>query len=174
MTAFHFPHKFRKIIKVFAQSKIFIGIHVIDIHIDHIQRDMILAIAFCHFSEVFFCLVSPAALTETKSEFRRDIAPAGQMAELLYYIIRRAPGYHIEIKVGVFAGYGQSILSRVPDIKCQAGGIVKKHAEGLFSPDNDEVVGSIKRELVLGMVRIVRTVADIAVTPLVDAPVRLA
>src|SRR5699024_7139327 len=174
MAVLHLTDKFRETGKLLTKCKILIRIHVIDIHIDHVQGDVVFAVSPRYLSEIFFRPVSPAALTEAKSKLRRDIAPADDVPELFYDIVRRAAGYHVQIQICISAGHSQGIHSRVPDVKSQAGRIVKQQAERLFSPDYEEIVGAVKRALILGMVWVVRTVADVAVTALVDAPGGLA
>ena len=119
MLVFHFPDKCRKIFELIIQGKVFVGIHVINVHIDHIQRNVILAVALCDLFKIFLCLVAPAALTVAECEFRRDIAVADHAAELFYDIVRRVPVDDVQCKVCVRAGDFQRVHAGIADVKCE-------------------------------------------------------
>ena len=119
MLVFHFLDKCRKIFETIVYGKVFVGIHVIDIHIDHIQRNMVLAVALCDLFKIFFCLVAPAALAVAECEFRRDIAVADHAAELFYDIVRRVPVDDVQCKVCVRAGDFQRVHAGIADVKCE-------------------------------------------------------
>ena len=174
MLILHLLYKSGKIIaEFFIQCKVLVRIHIIDIHVDHIQWNVILTVSRCDFPEIFLCLIPPAALPEAECKFRRDIAPADDMAELFYNIVRRFTVDDIQVQICVFTGNCQRIHPRVPDVESQCGGIVEEQPEGLLPRDHDKVMCSIERTLVLGVVRVVGAVADIAVSPFVDAAVCL-
>ena len=97
MLLFHLADKIREILKFTAQRKILIRIHIIDIHVNHIKGNMVFPMTCRYPAEVFFCFILPAALSEAKCEFRRDIAPADHAAELLYNIIRRIPADNVQV-----------------------------------------------------------------------------
>ena len=117
---FHFLYEFRKILEVFfAQCEVLERLHVIDIHVDHIDRDVILTISSGNGTEIFFCGVAPTALSETESKLRRDVAASDHMTELFYDIISIFAFDHIDIQVRIFAGYFESVHSGISDIECQ-------------------------------------------------------
>ncbi len=92
----HFCDKCRKIRKFFLiHRKILIILHIINVHIDQIQRDAVRAVSIRYIPEVFFRFVSPSALPEPKGKFRRDITPADDLPELPHDIIRRFPFNYI-------------------------------------------------------------------------------
>ena len=105
MLLLHPLYKIRKIFKFTADSKILAGIHIVDIHIDHVQRQVIFPVALRHPLKVFRGLIAPAALPETKSKFWRNIALPDYPAELLYNIIRRISADNVQIQVRMVAGY---------------------------------------------------------------------
>ena len=116
----HFLYKFRKIREVFfAQCEILKRLHIINIHVDHIDRDVILAISFCNSAEIFLCGVTPAALSETKSKLWRDVAAPDHMTELFYDIISIFALNHVNIQICIFAGYFKGIHSGISDVKGQ-------------------------------------------------------
>ena len=119
MAVFHFPDKCREIFEIIIYGKVLVRIHVINIHIDHIQRNVILTVALCDFFKIFLCLVAPAALAESECEFRRDIAVSDHAAELFYDIIRSISVNDVQCEVRVLAGNLQCVHAGVSDIKCQ-------------------------------------------------------
>ena len=119
MLIFHLLYESGEIPEIIIYGKILVGIHIIDIHIDHIQRNVILTVALGNLFKIFFCLISPAALAEAEGEFRRDIAVADNLTELLYDLVRGITIDNIQCKVGILAGNFQGIHTCIADIKCQ-------------------------------------------------------
>ena len=107
----------REILRI--QSKVLIGIHIIDVHVDHIQRDVILTIAGCHLAKILLGGISPSALSETKCKFRGNIAASDHMAKLLYNIIGRFTFNHIHIQICICACHFQGVHSGISNIKGQ-------------------------------------------------------
>ena len=103
MLVFHFPDKCREIIKFIIYSEVFVGIHIIDVHIDHIQRNVILAVALRDLFKSSFVLYPQRLWAEAKRKFRRDIAVPDHAAELFYDIIRSIPVDNIQRKVRILA-----------------------------------------------------------------------
>ena len=140
----HFLHEFRKIREIlFTHCEIFECLHVINIHVNHVDWDMILPMSFCDSTEIFFRRIPPAALSETKSKLRWDIAASDYMTELFYDIICILTFKHINIQVSIFAGYPEGILSVISNIKGQFRWIVKKQSKCSLSTHNNKVVGSV-------------------------------
>ena len=170
----HFLYKFREIREIFfIQCEILKILHIVDIHVDHIQRDVIFPIAVRDLSEILLGLVAPPALSETKGEFRRDVASADDLPELLYDVVGRAAVDHEQVQTAFGAGHLQRIHPGISDVKCHGRGIVEEQPESFFSGYHDKIVGPVKGTLVLRVVGVVRAVADIAVAPLVQPPVGL-
>ena len=120
LLVFHFLYKFRKIRKIFLiDCEVFKVLHIVNIHVDHVDRDMILTISFCHRTEVFFCCITPAALPKTKSELWRNVAAADHMAELFYDVVSIFSLDHIDIQIRIFTGYFKGVHSGIPYIEGQ-------------------------------------------------------
>ena len=173
MTVFHFLYKRGKVFKIFIYCEIFIGIHIVDIHIDHIQRKMTSAVPFRDFFKVLPGLIAPAALAEAKCEFRRNIAPSDDVTELFYDIAGRVPVDNIQIQICILTGNIYHILLCIPDVKRKRSGIIYKQSEGLLPGYNQKIVSSVQRHLLLRVLRIIRAETGIFPAPLIYAPVCL-
>ena len=142
---FHFIDIGLKVRKVFLiDCEIFVVFHVIDIHVYHIDRNIVFTISVSSFSEVVSSCISPAALTETN---------------------------HIQIKICILTGDLYLGRECVTDIKLQFSGIINEETESLFSGDYDEVVCSVEGDFIFCMVWLVGTVAFINVSTFVDSAV---
>ena len=73
------------------QCEILKILHIVDVHVDHIQRDLVFTITVRYFAEILLRLVTPTALSEAEGVFRRNVASADDLPELLYNIIGRIP-----------------------------------------------------------------------------------
>ena len=83
----HFFYKVRKIRKfIWIKGEILEVFHIVYVHVDHIQRNMLTAVLIYHLSEILLCPVAPAALSETKGKFRSYVASSDYFPKLLYYI----------------------------------------------------------------------------------------
>ncbi len=131
---------------------------------------MICAVSVRDPPEILLCPVAPPALAESKGEFRRNIAPPDDFPELLHHRIGCFPIYHIEVQICLLAADLQNIGTCIADIKGDLGGMIHKQAKILFSRYHDEVVGAVQGLCALHMVRVVRGMADVAMSPLVDPP----
>ena len=141
----HLLHKIRKIsAEAFPQGEVLVGIHIVNIHIDHIQRDMVFSVSCCDPAEILLRLVSPPALSKAERKLRRDVAAADDTAELPDDIIGRIAVDDIQVQVCALAENLQSIHSRIADVKGQRGRIVKKQAERLFPCKHDKIVGGVE------------------------------
>ena len=173
--ALHLGHKRREIGEVFAvDRKVLVVLHVVDVHVQHVQRHMGVAVFFCYRAEIFWRLVAPAALAVTEREFGRDVAAPDDAAELPHDVIRRPTVDDIEVEVGAFAINVQRVLPRVADVERQAGRAVHKHAKAGRTGHHHKVVRAVQRALVLHMVAVVGGKADVFIAALVDAAHRFA
>ena len=94
----HFFYKFIKITKIlFIKCKIFKIFHIINIHIYHINRNMMFSVFPCDFSIIFFCFIPPSTLCKTKCKFWRNVTSSYELSELFYNIISAFAIYYIEI-----------------------------------------------------------------------------
>ena len=80
-------------------GKIGIVLHVVDVHADHIQRQVVLLVLACNLPHVLLSLVAPAALCQTECPLGWDIAAADEGAELLADRILVPAGEEIQIIV---------------------------------------------------------------------------
>ena len=130
---FQILHILRKIAKVVIYGEILIAIHIIYIHVDHIDRDVVLSIFSRHRLKVLRCLVSPAALSKSKCKLWRDITPSDHLPELLCDIIWAVTCYHIDIHICAVTENMHLIALRISHVKCDSGWIVKIQAKCLRS-----------------------------------------
>ena len=127
LLVFHLFYKIREIREILRiQSKVLIGIHIINVHVDHIQRDVILTIAGCHLAKILLGAISPSALPKAKCKLRRNIAASDHMTELLYNVISRLTHDHIHIQICICTCHLQGIHSGVPNVKGQFRRIIEK------------------------------------------------
>ena len=130
---FQILHILRKIAKVVIYGEILIAVHVIYIHVDHIDRDVVLSVFSRHRLKVLRCLVSPAALSKSKCKLWRDITPSDHLPKLLRDIIWAVTCYHIDIQICAVTENMQLIALRISHVKCDRGWIVKIQAKCLRS-----------------------------------------
>ena len=170
----HLLHELRKVLKVFfVQSEILITLHIVNIHIDHVKGNLILAVSCGNLPEILLCPVAPPALSVPESKFRRDIASSDDPPELPDNVVSALALDHIQIQVRRLTGDLKQIRPGISDVKGEPCGIVHEKSEILPAGDHDKIVSRIQRPLVLRVLRIVRSRTDIAVSSLVDSPVCL-
>ena len=105
----------------------------VNIHVDHIDRDVVLSVFSRHRLKVLRCLVSPAALSKSKCKLWRDITPSDHLSKLLRDIIWAVTCYHIDIQISAVTENVQLIALRISHVKCDRGWIVKIQAKCLRS-----------------------------------------
>ena len=83
LAGFHVLYKSLKVRKVLGiYCKVFVIFHVVNVHIDHIQGNVAAAVSFHYVFKIFFCFISPAALTKAKGKFWRYITAPYDFAKL--------------------------------------------------------------------------------------------
>ena len=107
----------REITELLIYRKIFIVIHIVNIHINHIYRNMIFPVFFCHRNKILRRFISPAALPEAKREFRCNIASANHLPKLLCNIVWIFACDNIQIKICPVTEDMKLVRSCVTDIK---------------------------------------------------------
>ena len=107
----------RKITELIIYRKIFIVIHIVNIHINHIYRNMIFPVFFCHRNKILRRFISPAALPESKRKFRCNIASANHLPKLLCNIVWIFACDNIQIEICPVTEDMKLIRSCVTDIK---------------------------------------------------------
>ena len=169
---FHPLHKIRKIRKLlFIEREVLIILHIVNVHINHIQWNLIFAITLRYILKILSCLIAPAALTQSKRKFRRNIASSDQLTELFYDVIRVLSLNDIQIQVCRLTAHLHRVFSCISNIKYQSGRIIKKQTHILFSGNHNQIVRTIQGALVLRMFRIICTVTDITVTSFIQSTV---
>ena len=90
-----------KVWKTFlVYGEIGIVLHILDVHTDHVQRQVVLLVLACNLPHVLLSLVAPAALCQTECPPGRDVAAADEGAELLADRILVPAGEEIQIIIG--------------------------------------------------------------------------
>ena len=106
--------KVRKPFLVYGE--IGIVLHILDVHTDHIQRQVVLLVLACNLPHVLLGLVAPAALCQTECPLGWDIAAADEGAELLADCILVPAGEEIQIIVGSLGVEREKIVAGITDV----------------------------------------------------------
>ncbi len=171
----HLLYKRRKVREILLiYGKVLIILHIVNIQINHVDWDIILPVSFRDFHEIFLRLISPTALPEPKPELRRDVASANHLTELLHNVIRRLPFNQIQVQIRRFTAHLQEIRPCIADVKCKFSRIIEEQSKILLPGNHDKIMRAIQGTLIFRVVRLVRTITDITVSPLIQSPVRLA
>ncbi len=119
--------------------------------------------------------VPPAGLDVAQRPAGRDIAAAGEAAELAADLRQALRFDEVDGQVAVFRGDGGGAHGGEAQIKADGAGVVKVHAEALLrAGEQEQVVGRVQAGLVFGMAGVVEVPGAVAVAALVDAADRLA
>ena len=130
MLFLHFFYKFRKSGESFiVQGKVFKTFHIVDIQINAVQRNIQFPVSLFNFPDVLFRLISPAALTESKSPLGRNIAAANHITELFYDIFQILSINIVQIHIPAVHGDHNCILLGVADVKGNFSRIVQEETE---------------------------------------------
>ena len=174
MILLHPLHKLREIRKILRmQRKILIILHIVNIHIDHIYRDMILTIPLCYLIKVLLSRILPATLPIPKRKFRRNITPPDHLTKLPYNLIRTLSLDHIQIQIRLLTTNLQRIHPRISNIKRHLRRIVHKQTKRPHPRHHQKIMRPIQTPLILRMLRNIRIVTNITISPLINPPVRL-
>ena len=169
---FHILYKSLEIRETFfIYGEVLVILHVVNIHVNHIERHMVFAVFFYYRAEIILCFVAPAALTVAESKLRSNVAASDDAAELFYDIKIGITGDHVNVEIGVFAGNGHRIGSCVADIETQGARIIEEESYVCLAGDDDEVVCCIQRGFALYVIRIIGAVTDVKKAAFVDAAV---
>ena len=169
---FHILYKALEIRETFfIYGEVLVILHVVNIHVNHIERHMVFAVFFHYRAEIILCFVAPAALTVTESKLRSNVAASDNATELLYDIKIGITGDHVNVEICVFAGNGHRIGSCVADIETQGARIIEEESYVCLAGDDDEVVCCIQRGFALYVIRIIGAVTDVKKAAFVDTAV---
>ena len=154
---------------LFVHGKIGVALHVVDVHADHVQRQVVGLVLLCHRADVGFGLVAEAALGQTKGPFRRDVAAADEGAELPAQGVLVPAGKQIQLIVRLLGADGQGVVPGVADVIMDFSGEIYKEAKALRSiADQQKIVRTIVGKLVLGVAGLVGVVGDVMPAALVQ------
>ena len=172
---FHILYKSLEIRETFfIYGEVLVILHVVNIHVNHIERHMVFAVFFHYRAEIILCFVAPAALTVTESKLRSNVAASDNATELFYDIKIGITGDHVNVEICVFAGNGHRIGSCVADIETQGARIIEEESYVCLAGDDDEVVCCIQRGFALYVVWIISAVTDVKKAAFVDTAVGFA
>ena len=124
---------------------------------------------------IFFGLVAPAALRQTERPLRRDVAAPDEGTELFAERVLVPAGEDIQLVVRLLGVEAQRVVPGVADVIMDFSGEIHKEAEAVLPvPDEQKIVRTIVRELVLGVVRFIGVVGDVVPAALVQPAGHLA
>ena len=152
-----------------VNGKILEAVHVVDVEIEHVERDTRVAVAVGAFLDIFFGDVSPAALSVAERPLRRDIALADQRAEFADDGFQTVGGDDVQVEREFLGRDRDSITVGVADVKGDLAGDIEESAEAFLAVDDQEVVRAVDGALLFGMERLVGAEALIDPAALVDA-----
>ena len=160
---------------VAVDGEIGVALHVIDVHADHIQGQIVLAVLLCDCADVSFGLVAPAALRQAKRPLRRDVAAPDEGAELPAESVFVPAGEKIEIVVRRLDAEGEQVVAGVADVVEHLSREIDEHAKAKpVVPDEQKIVRTIVRKFILAVVRLIGVVGDVVPAALVQPAGHLA
>ena len=171
----HLLYELRKLGKrALVNCKVLVPLHVIDIHIDHIERNSGFLIFIRNFSDFVRSHVTPSALTKAKGPLRRYIAASDNSPELRYNVKDTLALNDIDIRIEVLKDDTHLVQLGITYIKADLPGSINVNAKLIFlGKDNEEVLGGIERVLVLCVIGVIGVIAGIKPAPFIHAPYSL-
>ena len=153
---FHFLIKISKIRESFViQSEILVALHVVDVQINAVQRDLELPVLSYDFPDLIFRHIAPAALTVAEGPFGNHEASADELAELVNDILYIGAGNDIDVEVPVGSGDFQFAVTGISDVEGEDSRIIDEDTESLFAAYHKEIVGTVKGAAVFQMLRLI-------------------
>ena len=153
---FHFLIKISKIRESFViQSEILVALHIVDIEVNAVQRDLKFAVFFYHVPDLVLGHIAPAALAVTEGPFGNHEASADELAELVDDILDIASGDDIDIQIPVRSGDFQFAVTGISDVEGEDSRIIDEDTESLFAAYHKEIVGTVKGATVFQMLRLI-------------------
>ena len=102
---FHLGYKAGKIGEILrVDGEVLVVVHVVDVHVHHVQGNVGLAVFGHHLFKVGLGLVAVAALAKAKGKFGRDVAAADDGPELLDHVAGAVAGDDVKGQVGPLTG----------------------------------------------------------------------
>ena len=131
---FHFLIKISKIRESFViQSEILVALHIVDIEVNAVQRDLKFAVFFYHVPDLVLGHIAPAALAVTEGPFGNHEASADELAELVNDILYIGAGNDIDVEVPVGSGDFQFAVTGISDVEGEDSRVIDKNTKGFFS-----------------------------------------
>ena len=160
-----------KVWKTFlVYGEIGIVLHILDVHTDHVQRQVVLLVLACNFPYVLLSLVAPAALCQTECPPGRDVAAADEGTELPADLIFVPAGEEIQIVVWGLGVEREKIVAGITDVVINLAREIHEQAKaGAAVPHQQEIVRTIEGKLVLAVAGFIGVVGDVVPAALVDA-----
>ena len=168
----HFLYQIFEICKgIPVNGKVLVPLHIVNIQINTVDRDISLFIFCCNLSDFICGIVAPAALSITKRPAGCNIASSDQLTEFLYHIRIGCSFDQIKLIISILHGDTEFIDICITGIKGDSARCIYKQATGLLHAvtSHDKIVGSIKRICMLAVIRIVRTFTHIPPASLIHA-----
>ena len=134
---------------------------------------MVFPVFFHHLPDLLRRTVPPAALSVAESPQGRNVASAYKLPKLPHNIVGRLPRNQIQFEIRRPGRDPQGAPVCVTDVKNNPGRRIHEDAQSALPVQNQKVMRPIQGMLVLGVLRVVRTVALVDPPPLIDAPHRL-
>ena len=162
---------------LFVDGEVGVILHVVDVHADHIQRQIVLFVLACHLPHILGGLVAPAALLQAEGPFGRDVTAADQLAELVGNVVQVCASEDVKLIVRLLCGKAQGVVHRVTDVVVHFAREIHEDAKQIAAGaavNQQKIVGTIVRDFVLTVVGFIGVVGDIVPTALVDAAGHLA
>ena len=153
-------------------GKIRVVLHVIDVHADHIQRQIVLFVLAGHLPHVLSGLVAKAALCQTKGPLGRDIAAADELPELAADIVQVVAGDDVKLMIRLFGGKAQGIVFGVADIVTHFAREIDEHTKAFTACaaiNEQKIVRTIVGKLILAVAGFIGVVGHVVPAALVDA-----
>ena len=157
---------------LFVYSKIRVVLHIIDVHADHIQRQIVLFVLTGHLPHVLRGFVAKAALRQTKGPLGRDIAAADELPELAADIVQVVAGNDVKLVVRLFGRKAQGVVFGVADIVTHFAREIDEHTKAFTAHtavNEQKIVRTIVGKLILAVAGFVGVVGHVVPAALVDA-----
>ena len=157
---------------LFVYGKIRVVLHIIDVHADHIQRQIVLFVLTGHLPHILSGFIAKAALCQTKGPLGRDIAAADELPELAADIVQVAAGDDVEGIVRLFGRKAQGVVFGVADIVTHFAREIDEHAKAFTARaavNEQKIVRTIVGKLVFAVAGFIGVVGNVVPAALVDA-----
>ena len=162
--------KVREALLVYGEIRVIL--HIIDVHADHVQRQIVLFVLTGHLPHVLSGFVAKAALCQTKGPLGRDIAAADELPELAADIVRVVAGDDVKLIVRLFGGKAQGIVFGVADIVTHFAREIDEHAKAFTARtavNEQKIVRTVVGKLILAVAGFIGVVGHVVPAALVDA-----